>query len=341
MADILSTPPGEAELKEMIEHAVRAPSLLNTQPWRFIVDCGAIHVYADRSRQLMALDPNGRELTMSCGAAILYLRIAARHMGWEPTVLPFPVSEETDLLAAVTFQPGHRPGGDDRLFQALALRRTNRHAFTDEAVPAEASHEMTQAVADEGAVLHVFDGPAEKTTLSRLVAAGIIDQGQDHDVIAEIELWLRPAKDPRRDGVLDTAQGMWDRHASMRTTSSAVATYKGDLIREASAVLVLSTPSDQPTDWLAAGQALARALLVAAARGLAASYANEPVEVAPLRAKVAALIGGEVPQMIFRIGYPEDQNESLRRPASDVTEYPEPAAPAPLRGVHPGHPVSG
>ena len=336
MSNILYAPPSESELKEMIEHAVRAPSLLNSQPWRFVVDRGAVHVYADRSRQLVALDPNGRELTMSCGAAVLYLRVAAQHMGWEPTVLPFPVLQEEDLLAAVTFHPGNRPDGEDRLFQALALRRTNRHAFTDGAVPAEVSYGMARAVADEGAVLHVFDGPAEKTSLSRLVAAGVIDQGQDPDIVADVGLWLRPAKDARRDGVPDTAQGMWDRHASVRTTWSAVATYKGDLIREAPAVLVLSTPADQPTDWLAAGQALARALLVAAARGLAASYANEPVEVAPLRAKVAAFIGGQVPQVIFRIGYPEDEHESLRRPASDVTVFTGPAAPMPNRGVHPG-----
>ena len=340
MPDVLSAPPTDADLKAILEHAVRAPSLLNTQPWRFVVERGSILVFADRERQLPALDPEGREMTLSCGAAVLYLRIAARHHGWHPTVLPFPVDTEPDLVAAVTFEPGHRPGGDDRHFRALALRRTNRRPFTDEAVPFGVASEMAGAVSAEGAALRVFDGQSEKDALSHLVAAGVIDQGQDRAVIDDISRWLRPAKDPRPDGVRDSAQGMWDRHASMRTTASSVAAYKGRLIREAPAVLVLSTEGDDRTDWLAAGQALARALVVAADRGLAASYANEPVEVATLRPKVAELVGGGVPQVIFRVGYPDDEPESPRRYARDVTEHATKDAAPPLRGVHPGHPVS-
>ena len=336
MPDVLPAAPSATEIADLLDHAVRAPSVLNTQPWRFVVDQGRVLVYADRARQLAALDPDGREMTLSCGAAVLYLRIAARHHGWEPTVLPFPVPSEPDLVAAVTFAPGHRSGGDDRHFRALALRRTNRRPFTNEPVPFGVAAELAGAVSAEGASLRVFDGQPEKDALSHLVAAGVIDQGQDRKVIEDIGRWLRPAKDPRPDGVRDSAQGMWDRHASMRTVASSVAAYKGRLIREAPAVLVLFTQGDTREDWLRAGQALARALVVAADRGLAASYANEPVEVASLRPKVAALVDGGVPQVIFRVGYPDDEPESSRRFARDVTEQAEEDAPRPLRGVEPG-----
>ncbi len=341
MADVLTKTPTDAELARLIEHAVRAPSVLNSQPWRFVVDRGSVLVFADRDRQLTTLDPEGREMTLSCGAAVFYLRIAARHHGWQPAVLPFPVGSEPDLVAAVTFQPGHQPDGDDRYFRALALRRTNRRPFTSESVPHGVVSELAGAVSAEGASLRVLDGQPEKDALSHLVAAGVVRQGQDRDVVEDIQTWLRPSKDPRPDGVRDSAQGMWDRHASMRTPPSSVAAYKGRLIREAPAVLVLCTPGDTPVDWLCAGQALARALVVAADRGLAASYANEPVEVASLRPKVAELVGGGVPQVIFRIGYPEGEPESSRRYARDVTEHAAEGAPEPLRGVHPGHPVDG
>lgn len=345
MSDVLPAPlpapPSAKEIEGVLDRAVRAPSVLNTQPWRFVVDRGSVLVYADRERQLTALDPDGREMTMSVGAAVYYLRVAARHAGWTPTVLPFPVSSEPDLVAAVTFARGHRPGGDDRHFRALALRRTNRHPFTNEPVPFGVAAELAGAVADEGAALRVFDGQAEKDVLSHLVAAGIIDQGNDCDVVDDINRWLRPAKDPRPDGVRDSAQGMWDRHASMRTPPSSVAAHKGRLVREAPAVLVLYTKEDERTDWLAAGQALARALVVAADRGLAASYANEPVEVASLRPKVADLVGGGFPQVVFRVGYPEAEPESSRRFARDVTERAAEDAPEPLRGVHPGHAIEG
>ena len=341
MADAPSTTPTDAELARLIEHAVRAPSVLNSQPWRFVVERGAVLVFADRDRQLTALDPEGREMTLSCGAAVLYLRIAARHHGWQPTVLPFPVGSEPDLVAAVTFQPGYRPDGDDRHFRALALRRTNRRPFTSEPVPFGIASEMAGAVSAEGASLHVFDGQPDKDALSHLVAAGVVKQGQDRDVVGDIQAWLRPTKDPRPDGVRDSAQGMWDRHALMRTPPSSVAAYKGRLIREAPAVLVLCTSDDAPADWLRAGQALARALVVAADRGLAASYANEPVEVASLRLEVAELVGGGVPQVIFRVGYPDAEPESSRRFARDVTEHAAEEAPEPMRGVRARHAAEG
>jgi nitroreductase len=315
--------PDREELDGLIEHAVRAPSVLNTQPWRFVVDDTgpAVRLYADRGRQLAALDPRGRELTVSCGAALLYLRIAAEHRGLDPVVRALPDGGGPDLLAVVTFRPDHRQGGDDRLFRALTDRRTNRRPFTDEPVPFGVAAELAGAAAAEGAALHVFDEPDGKGALARLVAEGVLAQGADRAVSADIQTWLRPKDDPRPDGVPDSAQGMWDRHSSMRTPAADVAEYKSRLVQRAPAVLVLTTEGDGPADWLAAGQALARALVVAADRGLAASYANEPVEVERLRPEVAALVGGGHPQIVFRVGYPKSEPASPRRPAHDVTDH--------------------
>ncbi len=335
MTDAFSIPT-VADLDGVITQAVRAPSVLNTQPWRFVVEGGAILLFADRDRQLPALDPDGRELTISCGAALYYLRVAARHAGWDPAVVPFPIADEPDLLAAVTFHPVDPPTGDDRLFRALTLRRTNRSPFTDEPVPPGVSTELAEAAAAEGAVLHVIDDPAAKEAIARLVAAGVVAQGADDEVIDDILAWLRPGRDPRPDGVRDSVQGLWDRHATVRTPPSAVAAYKADLLREAPAVLVLATDRDDPTAWLTAGQALGHALVAAADHGLAASYANEPIEVGALRPKVADLIGDGIPQMVFRVGYPEVEPETARRYARDVTEHRGGEAPKPLRGLHPG-----
>ncbi|MDT0630852.1 Acg family FMN-binding oxidoreductase [Rubrivirga litoralis] len=318
MPDAPDHRPTDADIEEILEHAVRAPSLLNSQPWRFVVGDGTVRLYADRARQLSALDPDGRELTMSCGAALLYLRVAAWHFGWEPLVDALP--DDAGLLATVTFRPAPSPSGDDRPFRALALRHTNRLPFEDEPVPFGVPSELAGAVATEGAALYVFDDEDGKDALARLVEEGVAEQGRDREVVAEIERWLRPARDARPDGVRDSEQGTWDRHATTRTTTSAVATYKGRLVRDSPAVLVLATAADGPADWLAAGQALARALVVAADRGLAASYANEPIEVDSLRPRVAALIGDGVPQALFRVGYPTPEPATSRRRAADVTE---------------------
>ncbi len=312
-----------ATLITILGATVRAPSVLNSQPWRFVVLDDAVELRADRSRQLRALDPDGRELTMSCGAALLYLRVAAQHAGWAAHATPFPDDGDADLVARVTFSPVPRPDTDDRLYRALTTRRTNRHDFLPDAVPADVVALIEAAVALEGATLRVVTDDVTREALAGLVRAGVTAQGQQPGVQDDIGAWLRTARDPRPDGVSDAAQSVWDRHAVSRTTVASVAAHKARLVREAPAVLVLTTESDTPADWLCAGQALARALVVAADRGLAASYANEPVEVAALRPRVAEIAAG-APQAVFRLGTPAPDDASPRRAPSDVITFDTP-----------------
>src|SRR5205823_10175085 len=69
----------------LVEVAARAPSVHNTQPWRFTVTGQAIDLYTDTSRQLLE-DPAGREMIISCGAALFGLRLAIRSLGYQPEV---------------------------------------------------------------------------------------------------------------------------------------------------------------------------------------------------------------------------------------------------------------
>ncbi len=84
----------------LIEVAARAPSVHNTQPWRFKVRQHAIELYCDRTRQLL-IDPVGREMLISCGAALHGLRLAVRSLGYLPEVELLPAPARPGLLARV------------------------------------------------------------------------------------------------------------------------------------------------------------------------------------------------------------------------------------------------
>lgn len=312
------------QLRFLLQYAVLAPSVLNTQPWRFTVEDGAVRLYADRARQLRALDPSGRELTISCGAALFHLRVAARHFGFEPAVTPFPSPSDPDHLATLTLGETRPPAErDHRLFRAIGLRRTNRDVFAETPVPAKDVAVLETAARTEGARLAVLTDPDVRDAVAALVEEGIRLQGNDPAITEEIRQWLRPENDPRRDGVPDAVQGAWDRRSAVRTPSEVLATRTRALVVASPAVLVLATAADAPPAWLSAGAALAHVLLAAADRGLFASYVNQPVEIERLRPELAALSGGGFPQVVFRVGYPEHRGGTPRRPLDDVLASPD------------------
>lgn len=133
------------DLRTIVEAAVRAPSVHNTQPWRFAGhadDQGSldgIDVYADRERALAVIDPFGRELHISCGAAIEFAQVAVRALGRQCAVHLLPDASDQDHLARMDIgadQPA--TAGDLVLSKSLPVRYTERDRFEDRPVPAEA-----------------------------------------------------------------------------------------------------------------------------------------------------------------------------------------------------------
>lgn len=316
------------QLRFLLHYAVLAPSGHNTQPWLFEIAGDEVALYADRSRALAVVDPGERELLMSCGAALLHLRVALRHFGYEPVVRLFPDEAEPDLLARV------RPGApleqgptmeDHRLFMAIPKRRTNRMAFEARPVPDEALDLLRAAARREGAVLHTFQNPDAKGALARLIAEGDRLQGQNRQYRRELAAWVHPNRSRSRDGIPGYAQGVGDllSYAGplwVRTFDwgNGQAARDRQLAEGSPLLLVLATEADDTAAHVAAGQALGRVLLTAEAYGLEASYLNQPLQVPALRPRVAKWMGGGVAQLILRMGYGPDVEATPRRPVSAV-----------------------
>ncbi|MFD0886228.1 hypothetical protein ACFQ08_16910, partial [Streptosporangium algeriense] len=137
-----------------IQAAVWAPSVHNTQPWSFAVDDEEISLRADSDRRLRVGDVTGREMLISCGAALANMRIALHAMGHEAPVRVLPDPDRPALLASV------RPGGPAEVDEHTAMlygqverRRTHRSGFTDRPVPERLVDELVQQAAMEGARL--------------------------------------------------------------------------------------------------------------------------------------------------------------------------------------------
>ncbi|MGB3481799.1 MAG: nitroreductase family protein [Mycobacterium sp.] len=321
-ADYPSTGPMSERVVFLLRYAVLAPSGHNTQPWQFRVDNNRLQVRADRSRCLSVVDPDDRELVISCGAALETLRVAARHFGLDVGVDLFPDTADPDLLANLRLEPGVPPSVDDNtFFGAITRRRTNRRPFADRPLPEALVQQLVTDAQDVGARLYPVD-IEQRQQVAALIADGTTIQMADKGFRRELAAWLRPNASHHIDGMRAHGFGFGDlishvvplviRNLDLGKSQAA----KDRALVDGSPLLaVIGTDTDSPLAWLLAGQALQRTLLRCCAAGVSASFLNQPIEVDHLRSRLAGEVaGGSAPQLLLRLGYGPPVDPQPRRP---------------------------
>ena len=315
------------KLRFLLNYAVLAPSVHNTQPWLFKIDDDTVELYADRTRALPVIDPDDRELTISCGAALFHLRIAIRHFGYARAVAILPDPDDLDLLAHIHLGNTREAAREEQaLFDAIGKRRTNRQAFEQRAVPDAMLLALQQDTQTEGAWLYLVQGEEDRNAVADLIALGDRMQWADKHFRRELAAWARPSRSQRRDGIPDYALS-FNRLISQvglragRTFDLAKGQAASDrqLAMASPALVVLGTDMDMTYDWLLAGQALARVLLYARSQGVWASFLNQAIEVPEVRLVLHNMIERVgFPQLLLRLGYGPEVPPTPRRSVSEV-----------------------
>ena len=316
-------------IEYLLRFAILAPSSHNTQPWRFrIKDC-QVELLADRERTLPVIDPLHRQLFMSCGAALLNLRIAMRRFGWADVVHELPADGDADVLARIRMGVSHQPGRDDySLCNAIPLRRTNRQPFEMRPVSKLIADKLAKACQAEGAWL-VRLLPKAKYAAAELIAAADREQLADRMFRRELSQWLISNVSHRGDGIPGRSKSYgpttsFGTGVLVRTfdVGGSVAAKERDLVAGSPMLAVLGASYDDPIGWLRVGQAMQRMLLTAQTYGLSASFLNQPLELDLYRQRFTQLVARPgSPQLILRIGYGPLAPATPRRPLQDVIEY--------------------
>jgi hypothetical protein len=308
------------QLDVLLTAAVAAPSMHNTQPWRFEVDGRVIDVYLDGSRALPAEDPTGRALRIAAGTATFNLRCAAAELGYQSWLGLAPVPEEPDLLARIVVDSGVPDQQLRDLYAEIPRRHTSREPVHGAGLAQETRIELVLAAYAEGATL---------TWLSEDQVNSILDLFLDSD-LREIGDWHRTAERARwvggdrpTEGIPSAALG--PRAATYRTAFRDMGTRPADRSRpqvafeERPAIAVLSTDNDEPADQVMAGLALERVLLTATREGVAASFLNQPLEYDDLRRAVQHITGKSgYADMVIRFGHAHPPATTSRRRWSEA-----------------------
>jgi nitroreductase family protein len=309
-------------LEKLISAAVAAPSIHNTQPWRFRLDPETVtlEIRAAPDHGLRHIDPTGRALHLSVGCALLNLRVAVAHFGWEPVSRLLPRPDEPDLLAAVRLGGTARSASSPRLYDAVWRRHSSRFPFSERPLPAAVLTELAEAAHSEGALLS-RPAPRETDHLLRLTAEAERRNTADADRAAESRLWVR---DPNQAnlGVPPEALGPQDSRGQVPMRDFGAhrhpAVPASRPFEKRPSIAVLSTAHDRRADWLRAGQALERVLLTATARGLRASLLHQALEWPDLREQLVPWPSDrrDHAQMVIRLGYGPQGLSSPRRGVS-------------------------
>jgi hypothetical protein len=316
-----------ARLAFMLRYAVLAPSTHNTQPWLFEIKGDKVYISFDRRRALPVIDTENRQAIMSCGAALLNLRLAVRHFGYACEVQILPDPHNQDLVAVARLgDEAHPTEDEERLFAAITRRRTNRKPFGARPVPAHIMLALESEAEEEGAWLHLVEEHSQREALASLVSEGDRVQWADEQFRLELASWIRPSVGDVHDGIPGRSLGYNSVVSSVAPTvirtfdmGGGVAAHDRDLVEGSPLMAVLGTHGDSAYAWMEAGQALQAVLLRATAEGLSASFLNQPVEVSYLRTRLAFAIGRrDHPQMVLRLGYGQPLTPSPRRLPSEV-----------------------
>jgi hypothetical protein len=317
------------KLTFLLPFAIQAPSVRNSQPWRFAAAGDALHLLADPSRKLRHVDPDGRELCISCGAALEHLAIAIRYHGYEAAIEHLPDHRNPHLLARIGLGPAIAPGADDLIpFYAIFKRTTERSAFKRRPIPGDLRTTLAASGRPGDVHIELIEERDRREAIAELVVEATRIQAADPGYRAELAAWWTPYRSSRADGVPAQARGVGFLGSALEQLllegvdlgKRRAATHRRRIV-EAPLVAVLGTQADEPLSWLLCGRSLARLLLRARAAGLSASFFSEPTQVPAVRSNLTGLLSARGhPQVVLRLGYTNAgiRSETRRHPVDEV-----------------------
>ncbi|MFI0539524.1 Acg family FMN-binding oxidoreductase [Streptomyces sp. WSLK1-3] len=322
--------PSDNQVAALVHDAAAAPSMHNAQPWRFryLRHTRTLELHADLKRTMPHADPDTRHLHLGCGAALFNLRVAAVHEGWYPHTVLLPDLSDGSHLASVRLAgDADDEPGLGALYPAIHQRHSSRHPFEEREIPAAVREALAAAAYAEGATL-AFPASWHLGEVLELVQEAEdrnrTDAGSDQDLARWTVNDAVSAVDAT-EGIPYYAYGPRKRggRAPMRDFAGTrqVAGRDAADFEQTPQLALVCTVHDRPEDWLRAGQAMQRVLLLATLHGLSSSFATQPLEWTDLRWPLRdPSTGAGHTQIVLRLGYGPKGPGTPRRPVSQVLD---------------------
>src|SRR3954465_2180537 len=191
-SDAQAGPVHDIDWPAVVTAATRAPSIHNTQPWRFVAGPDRLDVHLDPERALPVLDPTARQQIISCGSAVEFAVVALTAAGYDGEVDLLTDDGDPDHLATVTITGRGEPTEEDRaLAAAIDRRHTVRAAFQPRAVPAELVDRLQREAAVHDTWFKPITRSEEEVATVFLISRAEGMERSDPAYLAELQSWMR------------------------------------------------------------------------------------------------------------------------------------------------------
>lgn len=325
-SDFYKNVSSEDRLAFLVNYAVLAPSIYNSQPWKFNISEDGIYLYADESRWLSVADADKSEMYVSLGCALENMVIAAGHFGYNCTVSYFP--GEKDLVAAVSLKPGLQSADSSRLFYAITSRDTCSLPYEQKVISGADLQALNESLSD-GAVRILIAGDQDtKDRFRELVTRADAVQYSDASFKSELGHWIS-------QGVFGPT-GLDAKIAQLSVifldSGPGQAQKDSDLINSTQCIGFLITANNDSMSSILAGRDLERFWLTVASLGIGLQPMNQALEVPETEAALKTDLSWLMPeststnsadmwhvQQAFVLGYSNCQaSHSNRRPLAQA-----------------------
>lgn len=309
-----------AVIVDALQLACRAPSLHNSQPWRWVATDHTVELFADAARMVRSADTAGRQALLSCGAVLDHFQVAMAAAGWAATVHRFPDPDDPHHVATLEFSAAPVTAAHRRRADAILLRRTDRLPLAappnrDQLARILGDGASSDAVRVDVVADESRDSLAEASHLTEILRL------YDSEYHYELHWWTAEfvATDgiPRSSLISATESERVDVGRAFPVVPQSER--RSHVEEDHSKILVLSTEDDTRDSVLRCGEYLSAVLLNATMAGLSTCTLTHIIEVPAGREVVASLIPGDtIPQVIVRVGV---------APVLDATPPPTPRRP--------------
>lgn len=296
--------PDRDTVRTALSLATRAPSVHNSQPWRWKVGDESLHLYADTARHLIHTDPDQRDLLLSCGASLHHAVVGLAALGWQSRIARLPNPADPNHLASIRLQRQEPGELDILLAAAIPRRRTDRRLFSFWPVSRADIATIGVRVARMGVQMRRVE---LSTDVKAIVAEAVWKHVHDDEYLGELTAWS--GRYSSRAGV--PARNIPDPDAAAALPGRLFAGAALDQPADASArhdhavLLALGTATDDPVTRLRAGEATSMALLTSTALGLSSCPVTEPLEITSTREAIRSEVftDEDFPQVMLRVGW--------------------------------------